>query len=274
MNRTSTGDSQAPPLIFLDTSVLKHSADRLIRGRTHKVTRMWGDKPVTMDVTQFVEVYPNANVNSTLAEELQYLPYIADLAKTGRVRLTTHQEVKFEFWGLPKTDDPRGRFHGAPIEEGPDPFPYGRLIAGWSAVPKSDPQFDFVNGITHPRFQQLQQAVGAQASSGHYKNQLLDAFHLLCAETAAAEFFLTTDLKLVRHVSQHKRYPPACRVVSPAQLVHAMITQRQVRLRDVLGFVIRTLRARRRPPSDSPMEELVALGKRLEKGGHFGEKRE
>jgi hypothetical protein len=27
------------------------------------------------------------------------------------------------------------------------------------------------------------------------------------------------------------------------------------------------------PPSDSPMEELVALGKRLERGGHFGEEK-
>ena len=272
MSRTSSEGTQGLPLIFLDTSVLKHSADRLIRGRNHKVTRMWGDKPVTLNVTQFVEVYPNARVHRTLADELRYLPFVADLAMTGRVRLTTHQEVMFEFWGLPKTDDPRGRFYGAPIELGPDPFPYGRLIAGWSAIAKNDPQFDFVKGITHPRFQQLQQAVGTHANSNHYKNQMLDAFHILCAETSGAEFFLTTDLKLIRHVSQHKRYLPTCRVVSPAQLVRALIADRHLRLRDILQFVIRTMRARHRPPSDSPIEELVALGKRLEKGGHFNEK--
>jgi len=272
MSRTSTGGAQGPPLIFLDTSVLKHSADRLIRGRIHKMTRMWGDMPVTMDVTQFVEDYPNARVHRTLADELRYLPFIADLAKTRRVRLTTHQEVKLEFWGLPKTDAPRGIFYGAPIERGSDPFSYGRYIAGWSAIAKSDPQFDFVKGITHSRFQQLQQAVGTQANSSHYKNQLLDAFHILCAETVSAEFFLTTDLKLIRHVSRHRRYPPICRVVSPAQLVRALIVDGHLQLRDVLQFVIRTIRARRRPPSDSPLEELVALGKRLEKGGHFDKK--
>ena len=272
MSRTSSGCSQALPLIFLDTSVLKHSADRLIRGRIRRVTRTWGSKPVTMDVTQFVEVYPNARVHWPLADELRYLPLIADLAKTGRLRLVSHQEVEFELWGVPKTDDPRGRFYGASIERGPDPFPYGRLIVGWSAVVKSDPQFDFVKGITHPRFQQLKQAVGANAQSGSYKNQLLDAFHILCAETAVAKFFLTTDHKLIRHVSRHKRYQPTCRVVSPAQLVRALIADRDFRLRDALRFVFRTIRARWHPPSDNPVEQLVALGKQLEKGGHFGKK--
>ena len=80
MSRTSSEGTQGLPLIFLDTSVLKHSADRLIRGRNHKVTRMWGDKPVTLNVTQFVEVYPNARVHRTLADELRYLPFVADLA--------------------------------------------------------------------------------------------------------------------------------------------------------------------------------------------------
>jgi hypothetical protein len=272
MSRTSTGGSQGLPLIFLDTSVLKHASDRLIRGRIHKVTRSWGDKVVTMDVTQFVDVYPNASVRRPLADELRYLPFVAHLAKTDRLRLITHQEVEFEFWGLPKTDNPRGRFYGAPIERGPDPFRYGRLIAGWPAMAKTDPQFDFVKGITHPRFQQLQQAVGTHPNSRHYKNQLLDAFHIWCAETADAEFFLTTDLKLIRHVRQHKKYPPTCHVVSPAQLVRALAADRHLRLRDILQFVMRRLHARRQPPSDNPIEELVALGKRLEKRGHFEEK--
>src|ERR1700722_4104255 len=149
------------PLIFLDTSVLKHSADRLIRGRRRKVTRQWGGTSVSMDVTQFVEVYPHAGVQGPLAAELRSLPLVADLAKTGRLRLVTHAEVTFELWRLPKTDDPRGKFYGAPIAMGPDPLPYGRLIAGGSLFMKSDPLFNFVKGITHPRFQQLKQAVGA-----------------------------------------------------------------------------------------------------------------
>lgn len=261
---------QTVPLVFLDTSVLKHSADRLIRGRVHKKTVKWGDMAVTMDVTQSVEVYPNARVSPTLAEEVRFLPLIADLAKTGRIRLTTHFEVDWEFGGLPNTDDPRGRLYGAPVERGPDPFPYSRIVAGWQESSAGrDLQFEFVRGIRFPRFLELKRAVGANETSRHYKNQLLDAFHILCAEAATADFFLTTDMKLVRHVSGHKSHPPSCNVLTPARLVKALIARRALRLRDVAYYFIRTIKGRRRPPSDSAAEELVALGKRLERQGYF-----
>jgi hypothetical protein len=265
--------TREPPVVFLDTSVLKHSADRLIRGRSRKVTRYWGETPVTMDVTQFVEVYPNARVRGPLIEEFRFLPLIADLAKTARVRLVTHAEVRAEFWRLPKTDDPRGQFYGAPIEWGPDPLTYGRIMAGWSAIHKTDPQLDFVKGITHPRFQELRLATGANPDSGTYRNQLLDAFHIWCAEAASAKYFLTTDLKLVRLISRHKSHPPACRVVTPAQLIKALIANRDIRVRDAVRFVIRSIRARRHPESNDPSEQLLALGKRLEKDGYFDSKK-
>jgi hypothetical protein len=273
MTMTRRSGGSEPPLIFLDTSVLKHAADRIIRGRRRKVTRQWGSTSVSMDVTQFVEVYPNARVQEPLVDELRCLPLIADLAKTGQLRLVTHAEVTFEFWGLPKTDDSRGKFHGAPIDVGPDPLRYGRDIAGWSIM-HSDPQYDLVRGLTHPRFQQLKQAVGASDSASKvYNNQLLDAFHIWCAEAASANYFLTTDLKLVRRVSQHKRHPPNCRLVTPAQLVRALINNQHLRRRDVFRFAVRAIRARRRPPSDHPEEQLVTLGKQLEKGSYFDKRK-
>jgi hypothetical protein len=269
----SNNSTREPPVVFLDTSVLKHSADRLIRGRRRKVTRYWGDTPVTMDVTQFVEVYPNARVTGPLIEEFSLLPLIAGLAKTDRVRLVTHAEVRAEFWRLPKTDDPRGQFYGAPIEWGPDPLNYGRIMAGWSAIHKTDLQLDFVKGITHPRFQELKLATGANPGSGTYKNQFLDAFHIWCAEAASAKYFLTTDLKLVRLISRYKSHPPACRVITPAQLITALIANRDIRLRDAVRFLIRSFRARRHPVSNHPSEQLLALGKRLEKDGYFDSKK-
>jgi hypothetical protein len=126
-NRTNTD----PDLIFLDTSVLKHAADRLIRGRVHRVNRRWGTTKVTADVMQYVEIYPNAAVPQHFAFELRWLPFIAHLAKVGRLHLTTHHEVLQEFWSLPETDDPRGLFYGAPVARAPDPFQYSRLLVGW-----------------------------------------------------------------------------------------------------------------------------------------------
>jgi hypothetical protein len=272
MSTVTDSRRREPPLIFLDTSVLKHSADRLIRGRKCKVTRQWGDIPVSMDVTQFVEAYPNARVKGPLTQEFSYLPFIADLAKTGRVRLVSHAEVRMELWGLPKLDDPRGLFQGAPIESGPNPLEYGRVVAGWSTIQKTDPQLDFLKGITHARFHQLKVAAGASPSSQKYKNQLMDAFHIWCAEAASAKYFLTTDLKLVRLISLHKAHPPSCRVVAPAQLARSLIAQRELRVRDAVQFLFRSIRARRHPPSDHPSEQLLALGKQLEKGGYYDRK--
>jgi hypothetical protein len=262
-----------PPLIFLDTSVLKHSADRLIRGIKRNVTQQWGDISVSMDVTQFVEVYPNARVTGPLVKEFTFLPLIADLAKTGKVRLVTHAEVRMEFWGLPKTDDTRGLFHGAPVEWGPNPLEYGRVVAGWSAYQKTDPLMDCLKSISDPRFLQLKAATGANSASKNYKNQLLDAFHIWSAEAASAKYFLTTDLKLVRLMAHYKAHPPACKVLAPVQLVRSLIANRELRVRDAIRFIFRSIRARRQPASDHPSEQLLALGKRLEKGGYYDSKK-
>jgi hypothetical protein len=67
-----------------------------------------------MDVTQFVEVYPNARVKGPLVKEFTFLPLVADLAKTGKVRLVTHAEVRMALWGLPKTDDAGACFRARP----------------------------------------------------------------------------------------------------------------------------------------------------------------
>lgn len=215
---------QTVPLVFLDTSVLKHSADRLIRGRVHKKTVKWGDMAVTMDVTQSVEVYPNARVSPTLAEEVRFLPLIADLAKTGRIRLTTHFEVDWEFGGLPNTDDPRGRLYGAPVERGPDPFPYSRIVAGWQESSAGrDLQFEFVRGIRFPRFLELKRAVGANETSRHYKNQLLESMYALCMEPTESCgkssktrcFFRRGSYGIGRREGHHRRGPGSLRGRGP-----------------------------------------------------------
>jgi hypothetical protein len=256
--------------IFLDTSALKHSADRLIRGRVHQVTRRSGAFSVTTGVTQFVEVYPNAKLPKQMATEVLLYPFFAYLAKRQQVKLITHHEVLAEFWGLPKTDDPRGRFYGAPIGMAPTPVPYSRVVFGLGLRgEKRDWQFEFVRNLQHPRFLELRSAVGAQEVSRSFKNQLLDAFHIFCAENAQADYFLTTDMNLVSHVENHKRYPPLCKVVSPKGLLIQLATERKVRLRHVAGYAIDAFRSRNKPKSLSPLEDLVTFGRHLEKEGQY-----
>lgn len=262
--------TNATPTVFLDTTALKFAAERIIRGRQRPVTTRWGDQTLTFNVTQFVEHFPNAYARPELQKEQRHLPLLAHLARKGRIRLVTHFEVYEEFWGLPKTDDSRGVFYGAPIERVNGPFEYSRIMCGWSPFPR-DYQFEFLRGVSHPRYKQLQVAVGANEESRKFKNQLLDAFHICCAEAAKAEYFLTLDQKLIRHVSGHKRWPPTTRVLSPTELVKLLIRGRHVRFRDVLTYLRTERQARRKPPS-GPYEDLVKLGKRREKRGYYDEK--
>ena len=164
-------------------------------------------------------------------------------------------------------------FHGAPIEWGPNPLEYGRVVAGWSAYQQTDPLMDFPQHHHPPATSPIEgRHPSASPASKHYKNQLLDAFHIRSAEAAAAEYFLTTDLKLVRLISHYKAHPPTCRVMAPAQLVRSLITNRELRLRDAIHFVFCLIRARRRPQSNHPSEQLLALGQQLEKSGYYDSK--
>jgi hypothetical protein len=260
--------ANSAPLVFLDTNVLKFAAERLIRGRVRPSTVKWGDQNVTMNVTQFVEVFPNARADSRLRAELQRLPFLAHLARTGKIRLATHTEVWWEFYGLPKTDDARGVFYGAPIERCSDPFPYGRIMAGGTTGREIDHQFEFLKGISQPRYNQLKIAVGVNAEAKGFKNQLLDAFHLLCAETSRADYFLTLDFKLLRHLSTHKRYPPLVDALSPRHLTNKLIRLRNAGVRDAFKYCWHQLRTRNSKTND-PYEQLVDFGKTLEDRGYF-----
>lgn len=83
-------------------------------------------------------------------------------------------------------------------------------------------QYEFLCSLKHKRFLQLQRATGAyQGPNGINENQLLDAFHLWCAEYNASDFFLTLDFNLARAVKGAKsvRTVP---VVRPSELLLAV----------------------------------------------------
>jgi hypothetical protein len=258
--RDELGMPYCPPLIFLDTSALKLAADRQVRGIQRRSTVRWGPHDVDMDWVQFVEVNPNANVYAGQRQHISALPMIAHLADRNRVRLTTHMEVLWELDRLPKHRDVRGRFYGVAIEDAPDPFEYSRVIAS-GLPPKRDWQMDFLVGLRESRFEQLKVAVGANPGSARYRNQLLDAFHIRCAEGAGAHYFLTLDEKLVRHVAGHRRAPPLCRVITPTSLRAELVSCGALRLRDRLAF--HRFRREMRRRSTDPYSQLVDLGARM-----------
>lgn len=248
--------------VFLDTTVLKLAADRVIRGFTRQKTVMWGEDRATIPLVQFRTVWLPAKPGAQ-AEDAALLPILAHLAIQNRIELLWHLDGALEFAGLPKTDSPQGRLFGAPITWAKDPGPWGRTIAGAGKSMKEH-QLDFLRSHRDPRFLALQVAVGVKAGSNHADNQLLDAWHLWCAERAEADYFLTCDYKLIRHLDGHRRTQPNVSVVTPRQLLADLVQSRRVGVLDILRALGTELWLRFRRTPRMGLEGLAALGDDLE----------
>lgn len=187
------------PKIFLDTTVLKFSATELPRLQPRNTSITWGDKSIDVKDYDFVDVNPNDFIeNAELKTEAELLPRLAEIGKLGTVEYVINIEIEQESWGLPNMDSKTGQFYGAPIKTVEAPLEYSRIVAGGEANAR-ERQYDFLSSITHKRFLEIQKMTGAyQGKQPLNHNQLLDAFHLWCAEYNDCEFFLTLDFKVIK----------------------------------------------------------------------------
>lgn len=80
-------------------------------------------------------------------------------------------------------------------------------------------QVEFLRSLHHTRFLELQKACGAHQGVTIAENELIDAFHVWCAEEAGATDFLTCDFKLIRVANQTKRFRPKVNLVTPSRLL-------------------------------------------------------
>jgi hypothetical protein len=183
----------------------------------------WNGAQHKVVVHDFVTFDPAARVtNAKLKVEIDHLNTIAQLAKDKAIELLWHGETSNEFsgiWMVPSGGRPE--LLKAGVTWVPSPIKYSRLLHSVLPDERSpgDVQIDFIRGIDHPRFSQLQKACGAAQGKTVNSNQLLDAFHVWCAESAGATHFLTTDFKLVRLVRGHKSHPPEVKLVLPSELL-------------------------------------------------------
>lgn len=188
---------------------------------------------------------------------------------TRRCLLTPICRIRVEFFGLPRTDDSFGRFFGASVGSTESPFPYGRVLAGVHAGRARDLQATFLQGISHPRFEQLKRATGAyQGSKPSPINELADTFHIWCAETAVADVFVTMDEDLVSLVRRHRTHPPRVRVLLPSEAVQLARDRGLFSQRDYPSY--RTFRRLLlREGSDHPLEDWVRIGRGLESSSYY-----
>lgn len=207
-----------PAEVYIDTNVLKFSVHHrsVYRGRSQRVK--WGHIDKVLTVYDLIETDETTKLKANQRPEAKTLRLIADAARVGKIRLSISIETLIETWGLPKLDSVEGRFFGAEITPVPAPFRSSRVIATGQPDSVKNLQFEFLSKITDFRFLELQKATGAyQGKNGLQRNQLLDAFHLWCAEHNRCQYFLTMDTKLAKVVARAKR-APALHIVSPIEL--------------------------------------------------------
>ena len=211
-------------LTFIDTNILKFAASELVRLQPRREQVQWGPTIVDLIVHDTVTVNPNDQIkNSELRAEADLLPLVATASKAGQIELVQSFEVKYEVWGLPSMDSETGAFYGAKIHTLKDiPFAYGRVVGGLDIDGKAE-QLRFITGIVSPRLTELRKTCGAfqGARKPPNGNQLLDAFHIWCAELAGCTYFLTLDLKLQRMLKNGKSRSPV-QVVRPSELLIAL----------------------------------------------------
>lgn len=211
-----------PAEVYIDTNILKFSVHHrsVYRGQPQRVK--WGHLEEVLTVYELVETDQIAKLDVNQRAEAKTLRLIADAALAGKIRLSMSSETLIETWGLPKLDSSEERFFGAEIAIVSAPLRSSRVIATGQTDSVKNLQFEFLSKIKHTRFLELQKATGAyQGKNGLQRNQLLDAFHLWCAEQNRCQYFLTMDKKLAKTVGKAKR-APALNIVSPIELANKL----------------------------------------------------
>ena len=213
------GDTAAPeiPRVFVDTVILKYAKDRLDRLFLANESINWGGQMFSVPVHSPGTLLPNRKLEVDQYRESELLRPIAELAKLGRIEILVGREVIFESLRRRNMDGGDGHFYGAPVTTVAPPFQYGRVIVGGQET-----QVDFVKSLRIPRLDQLAVACGAMQGKTINANQLMDAFHVYCAEAANATHFLTADRGLVNLIKHHRRFPPRVKAVLPSQLLNEL----------------------------------------------------
>jgi hypothetical protein len=124
-----------------------------------------------------------------------------------------------------------------------------------------------MGGIRRQRFLELQKATDAYQGPGKppHDNQLWDAFHVWSAESTGADYFLTLDMKLLRHLAQHRSFPPLVPCLGPVALLRRLETDGAYSWRDWPALLMSGVRQVINPRTSHPLEQLVALTRALDR---------
>jgi hypothetical protein len=237
------------PAIFLETTVLKASVDTQLVLVPQIETVRWGDRDVTIDLHH--PVYLNQNIKFLRQgrrerfEDTIALRFIAALAKEKKIKLLSHEEVYIELMGLPRVFGSGPLFYGAPIHKIHGPIEYRRIVFDGT---RRDYQYEFLSRVRDPRYLELQKLCGAYQGDNRppHRNQLIDAFHLFCAEFSKADYLLTLDDRLSYAISNDKSRKVSVIPITPKRLLATLASKHPMLLWPILKERWRILRSKRK----------------------------
>lgn len=194
----------------------------LVRARAvvTPTTLQWGPREITVPVTSFEGFDATEGIeNERMRDEARLLPYVAELASAGRLRLQTGIEAHQEFLGLREIDG-LGVFDAVPIEMIVSPLgrSHSRMMGG-AGLDARKLQREFFESIHAPRYLEMRKAFGVKIGSKRSRNLLADAFHVWAADESGADFLLTLDARLCRMVQGQPQLKLRVKVVQPSDLI-------------------------------------------------------
>lgn len=212
---------KTPAVVFLDASAMKRAVLVRTRSTVAPKTLTWGPREITVPVTRFEAFDTTEGIaNQVMRDEARLLPYVAELAGAGRLRLQTGVEAYGEFLGLREIDG-LGVLDGVQIEmiESPLGRSHSRMMGG-GGLDARKLQREFFESIHAPRYLEMRKAFGAlKTGSKRSRNLLADIFHVWTADESGADFLLTLDARLCRAVRGQPQLRPRVKVVQPSELI-------------------------------------------------------
>lgn len=213
------------PKVLVDTSILRNATSGrvILVERDQEVT--WGDRTFNVAVAEPMEddrVERLSSDHSRLKSEVRSLKAVFRAARQDRILLLVSDCVGFESWNLRNLADGRGLLQGAPFLNVKGPIEPTFTIGGTVPFKTS-----LVNGLLHSnddRFKELQSQCGALRGDGQEpdENQILDAYHFWTAEFIEADYFLTTDFKLVKRLRGQPDHQSSVEIVMPSELLEKL----------------------------------------------------
>jgi predicted nucleic acid-binding protein len=201
--------------VYLDTNILKFFSNNSVLTFEEKSSNLkWGDKVIENKIYELTN--KNKNIEKSNDKKLlNDIKEIENIFDNKFLEFYMNLETKIESMRILNIVNNLN----IKINDAKPPIVYSRILFSYKEENKKL-QTDFLKNIDNQRFLDIQKVVGAyQGKREINENQLLDAWHLWCAEYNKCDYFLTMDYKLKRIIDNSRNFFIDVKVITPQKLL-------------------------------------------------------